>query len=101
MEIREELTNQLKKGLIKDFNELYVNHFTTEWKMERFCRHTEIKIMSFDNSVDSIISLIVERIKGIENPYHYEHTGCDAFIMSGGFNSAIQKAVELFEEVRK
>ena len=45
----------------------------------------------------SIISLIVERIKGIENPYHYEHTGCDAFIMSGSFNSAIQKAVELFE----
>jgi nicotinic acid phosphoribosyltransferase len=53
---------KLREGLIKDFNELYVKEFTTEWKMERFCRKSEINLMSFDNTIKALLSAV----EGIE-----------------------------------
>ena len=59
----EEIAQKLKEGMIKDFNDLYVKEFTTEWKLERWCRKTEINLMTVDNSVDSIINLMLAKVE--------------------------------------
>jgi hypothetical protein len=55
----------IRDGLIKDFNELYVEHFTTGWKMERIIIKGELRIMSFDNTIKTILA----KVEGIESPY--------------------------------
>ena len=62
LSLREQIAQKLKEGMIKDFNDLYVKEFTTEWKLERWCRKTEINLMTVDNSVDSIINLMLAKV---------------------------------------
>ena len=40
---------QLRKALIKDFNNLYVKEFTTDSQIQRVIRQVEINIMPLDN----------------------------------------------------
>jgi hypothetical protein len=49
------LREQLKTGLIKDFNHLYVKKYSSGWKIQRFVRRTEINLMSFDNTIKAIL----------------------------------------------
>nr|MDD5220247.1 hypothetical protein [Candidatus Bipolaricaulis sp.] len=56
--LRKQIAKRIREGLIRDFNKLYVKEFTTTWQIERVCRGTEIDIMSLDNTVDRILSLI-------------------------------------------
>ena len=34
LSLREQIAQKLKEGMIKDFNDLYVKEFTTEWKLD-------------------------------------------------------------------
>jgi hypothetical protein len=69
------LREQLKTGLIKDFNHLYVKKYSTGWKIQRFVRRTEINLMSFDNTIKAILKevegagLTDYEIENIENEY--------------------------------
>ena len=65
-QVREKAISRIREGLVKDFNDLYVKEFTTEWKMERFCRKSEINLMSFDNTIKSLL----KEVEGIENPHN-------------------------------
>jgi len=58
MELKEKLESRLREGLIKDFNKLYVKEYTTMWEIERVVRETEIDIMTFDNTIKNILSLV-------------------------------------------
>jgi hypothetical protein len=40
---------ELRQALIKDFYALYAEGFTTDWKVQRLVRSTEIQIMDFTN----------------------------------------------------
>ena len=40
---------QIKEALKKDFNELYVEEFSTAWELERLVREIEIDIMPLKN----------------------------------------------------
>ena len=66
-------------------------------------RQDAANILSLLDSPDSPYVLKSEVVKGlreIENRY-FNRGGYDDTAASAGFNEAIQKAVELFEEVRK
>jgi hypothetical protein len=41
----------VKKALKKDFKNLYVQEFTTDWKAQRLLRVMEIDIMSLENTM--------------------------------------------------
>jgi len=58
MELKEKMESRIREGLIKDFNKLYVKEYTTTWEIERVVRETEIDIMSFDNTINNILSLL-------------------------------------------
>ena len=49
------LRELIQRSLIKDFNDLYVKKFTTDWKTQRLIRSLEIDVMSFTNLERSII----------------------------------------------
>jgi len=73
---KEELTGRIREGLIKDYNKLYVKEYTTTWREERIVRKVEIDIMSFENTIESIISLLskeeeVIRKEGVKWVYDY------------------------------
>ena len=96
LSLREQLTQKLKEGMIKDFNELYVKEFTTEWKLERWCRKIELNLMTVDNSVDSIISLMLAKVDKVKNPY-FNRGGYDDTASSVGFNEALQAIKSILE----
>lgn len=45
---------EIKEALKKDFRNLYVKDFTTDWEAQRLVRETEIDVMSFKN-LDTLI----------------------------------------------
>ena len=57
------LTHKLREGLSKDYDALYVKEYSTMWETERFLRKSELNIMNLDNALDSILSLLSQRIK--------------------------------------
>jgi len=42
---------ELRKALKKDFRNLYVREFTTDWVIERMLREIEIDVMSLENTL--------------------------------------------------
>ena len=42
----------LRTALIKDFNNLYVKEFTTDWKFQRMMRSIEINLMKLENTLN-------------------------------------------------
>lgn len=56
------LRKGIRKGLIKDFNALYVKEYTTTWEIERLVRETEIGIMSLDNTMKALADLKVDMV---------------------------------------
>jgi hypothetical protein len=59
---KEELNLKLREALKKDFKELYVKEYTTGWKEQRFLRNTELNIMSLENTIKYINSLILTKL---------------------------------------
>jgi hypothetical protein len=53
-EMKEITIEQLRRALKKDFAELYVEKFTTDWKVQRFFRDIEIGLMPFENTMKLI-----------------------------------------------
>jgi len=43
------LTQDLKSALMRDFYSLYKEEYTTDYKIKRMIRNTEIQMMNFDN----------------------------------------------------
>lgn len=52
--MKEITIEQLRRALKKDFAELYVEKFTTDWKVQRFFRDIEIGLMPFENTMKLI-----------------------------------------------
>lgn len=50
---------KLKEALKKDFNNLYVKEFTTDWEANRIIRGYEIEVMSLSN-LEKIIEVLNE-----------------------------------------
>lgn len=44
-----ELREAIKKAINKDFKELYVKEFTTDWKAQRLVRSLEVGVHTFSN----------------------------------------------------
>ena len=44
-----EIEDKIKKALIKDFKNLFVMEFSTNWRAERIKAELEIEVMSLDN----------------------------------------------------
>lgn len=42
---------KLRQALIKDFKELLVEEFTTDWKSQRFLIEMYLSVMSLDNTM--------------------------------------------------
>jgi len=55
----------LQKALIKDFEQLYVKGFTTDWREQRMVRELEIKVMTFDNLKALIATAEREALKNL------------------------------------
>ena len=62
-ELKRQLIHKLREGLSKDYDALYVKEYSTMWETERFLRKSELNIMSVDNALNSILSLLSARIK--------------------------------------
>ena len=62
-ELKRQLIHKLREGLSKDYDALYVKEYSTMWETERFLRKSELNIMNLDNALDSVLSLLSQRIK--------------------------------------
>jgi len=51
---------KLKLALKKDFNQLLVKEFTTDWKAQRFVMGLQIDVMSLDN-LNNLITLHTQK----------------------------------------
>lgn len=51
----ETLKEQIKQALNKDFNNLLVKEFTTDWKVQRLKIGLDIEVMDFDNLIQLIL----------------------------------------------
>jgi hypothetical protein len=45
------IIEKLRVALIKDFENLYVQEFTSDWRAQRLIRNLEIGVMSFEHTV--------------------------------------------------
>lgn len=70
----EQQLEQFKIALLKDFIELYVPEFTTDWRGQRLIREAEIRVMDFEWVKMFVVELENSRLtatKGepkLENP---------------------------------
>ena len=46
--------DKLRQAMLKDFKELLVSEFTTNWKAERFLIEMYLSVMSLDNTMKLI-----------------------------------------------
>lgn len=59
------MNSKLREALKKDFKNLYVKEFTTDWQAQRLVRETEIDVMSLNNLLALFErQLVEERIDG-------------------------------------
>ena len=49
--------DKLRQAILKDFKELLVDEFTTNWKAERFLIEMYLSVMSLDNTMNLIKEL--------------------------------------------
>ena len=54
---------KLRQALIKDFKELLVEEFTTDWKAQRFLIEMYLSVMSLDNTIELFNKLNEENKK--------------------------------------
>ena len=54
---------KLRQALIKDFKELLVEEFTTDWKAQRFLIEMYLSVMSLDNTIELFNQLNEENKK--------------------------------------
>lgn len=62
-ELKRKLTHQLREGLSKDYDALYVKEYSTMWETERFLRKSELNIMNLDNSLNVLLRLMRSEIE--------------------------------------
>lgn len=60
--------DKLRQAILKDFKELLVSEFTTNWKAERFLIEMYLSVMSLDNTM-KLINEQNQQLKAIEKDH--------------------------------
>ena len=92
------MNNEIKEIIIKDFNEILVKEFCTDWKEKRLYIGLLVNSTPFSNLSNYITNLQQENERLKENNMSYQEEMARTWKITDDYKSRIEKAVEYVKE---